>query len=86
MQAEKPVCPNRSPVGIDVDPAKTYYWCTCGKSTNQPFCDGSHSGSSFVPLAFKPKPDEKKVYFCQCKRTENQPYCDGTHSNNKLDW
>lgn len=86
MQSSKPDCPNRQPIQVSTDPSKTYYWCTCGKSKKQPFCDGAHSGTSFSPLPFKPKPGETTVYLCQCKRTENAPYCDGAHSNNKLDW
>lgn len=86
MQALKPDCPNRKPIEVNVEEGKTYWWCTCGKSKNQPFCDGSHSGTGFVPMKFQPSPGEKTVVFCQCKRTGNKPYCDGSHSNDKLDW
>lgn len=85
MQALKPSCPNRKPIEYIVEPGKTYWWCSCGKSSNQPFCDGSHP-AGFAPVKFEPSKEEKVVVFCQCKRTGNKPYCDGSHSNNKLDW
>jgi CDGSH iron-sulfur domain-containing protein 3 len=55
-----------------------YFWCACGKAKNQPFCDGSHAGSSFRPLAFEIT-EEKQSALCACKKTKNGPYCDGTH-------
>ena len=58
----------------------TYYWCACGKSKNQPFCDSSHAGSGFTPLAFTIDV-EKTVYLCQCKQSKNKPFCDGSHRN-----
>ena len=58
----------------------TYYWWRCGRSSNQPFCDGSHHGSEFEPLRFEIK-EPTKVALCQCKRTGNPPYCDGTHNS-----
>jgi len=61
-----------------VDAGKTYYWCACGKSNNQPFCDGSHKGSQFTPLAYSAE-ETKTVYLCQCKQTAAPPFCDGSH-------
>src|SRR5690606_23331646 len=58
---------------------KEYYWCACGRSRNQPFCDGSHEGTEFTPLAFTPEEDGE-AYLCRCKRTGNPPYCDGSHA------
>ncbi len=86
MQAEKPICPNRKPMEVPVEGGKVYWWCTCGKSKKQPFCDGSHKGTSFVPLKYEPAPGDKTAVLCQCKRTGNKPFCDGTHTNEKLDW
>jgi CDGSH iron-sulfur domain-containing protein 3 len=60
--------------------AGTYWYCTCGESANQPFCDGSHKGSEFRPEKVD-LADACKVAFCQCKRSASQPRCDGTHRN-----
>ena len=68
-----------SPIGIVVEEGKSYFWCTCGKSSKQPFCDGSHKGSEFTPLAYKAE-ESKKVFFCTCKQTDDQPLCDGSHN------
>ncbi len=59
--------------------AGTYYYCTCGESQNQPFCDGSHSGTEFSPQEFSVE-DKKRCALCQCKRTGNAPFCDGAHA------
>ena len=68
-----------APIGVDVEEGKTYYWCTCGKSSKQPFCDGSHKGTDFTPVTYKAKAT-KKMFFCSCKQTNNQPFCDGSHN------
>ena len=57
----------------------TYYWCACGRSINQPFCDGSHKDSGYTPLSFIVK-GKKDVWLCQCKHSKNKPFCDGTHN------
>lgn len=67
------------PIEVSLEAEKKYYWCTCGRSQSQPFCDGSHKGTSFVPQAFSVTED-KKAWLCSCKKTNNGPYCDGTHS------
>lgn len=77
---EKPVISQKSPIPVEVKKGQTYYWCSCGRSSNQPFCDGSHKGSSFQPLAFTAEKDET-VYLCACKQTKTAPYCDGTHNS-----
>jgi len=75
-----PVIAQTSPYGVEVEEGKKYFWCACGKSAKQPFCDGSHSGSDFTPLMYEAT-ETKKVFFCGCKKTSNQPLCDGTHSS-----
>jgi len=76
---EKPVRASDTPFAINVEAGKSYWWCSCGKSKKQPFCDGSHSGSSFTPLKFDAT-ENKTMYFCGCKATKKAPFCDGTHS------
>ena len=76
---EKPIRAGDSPIGIDVVEGKSYFWCTCGKSSKQPFCDGSHKGTNFSPLVYKAK-QSKKEFFCTCKLTKDQPLCDGSHN------
>ncbi|MBE9101924.1 CDGSH iron-sulfur domain-containing protein [Vacuolonema iberomarrocanum] len=74
----EPVIFDKKPAVMDLD-AGTYYWCSCGQSSNQPFCNGSHKGTDFTPIAFTL--DEKKtVALCNCKVTGNQPFCDGSHA------
>ena len=68
-----------SALAIEVEQGKSYYWCSCGKSSKQPFCDGSHKGTEFKPLAYKAELT-KKVFFCVCKQTNDQPFCDGSHN------
>ena len=68
----------KAPVKVDVEAGKTYFWCACGKSANQPFCDGSHKGSEFAPMKWTAEADGAK-WFCACKQTEGQPFCDGSH-------
>jgi CDGSH-type Zn-finger protein len=72
------VIAGRAPIAVDVEAGKTYYWCACGKSAKQPFCDGSHKGGEFSPRAHIPA-QSGKVYFCACKQSAKAPLCDGTH-------
>ncbi len=70
--------PQKSPYATPVEASKSYYWCSCGQSKAQPFCDGSHKGSGFTPVKFDAT-ESKTVYFCGCKQSANKPLCDGAH-------
>ena len=68
-----------SAIAVEVEKGISYYWCACGKSKNQPFCDSSHKGTEFNPVKYKAE-ETKKKFFCSCKQTDNQPFCDGSHN------
>ncbi|MEC4982661.1 MAG: CDGSH iron-sulfur domain-containing protein [Oscillatoria sp. PMC 1068.18] len=74
----KPIIADKKPVVLELEPG-TYYWCACGASQKQPFCDGSHQGTDFTPQKFE-LTEPKKVALCNCKYTKNAPFCDGTHA------
>ena len=76
----EPVIARKEPYGIDVESGTEYWWCACGHSGNQPFCDGSHKGTGLTPMRYEAKAD-RKVWFCGCKQTANGPVCDGTHNS-----
>jgi len=73
-----PIIADNKPVKVNLSQGQEYHFCTCGRSKNQPFCDGSHTGTSFKPYAFVADKDEE-AYLCACKHTGNKPFCDGTH-------
>ncbi len=73
-----PKIAQKAPYGVDVEAGKEYWWCACGLSESQPFCDGSHEGTPFKPLKYVAERSEK-IWFCGCKRTKTPPICDGTH-------
>ena len=75
----EPIVAQKSPYAVPVEAGKNYFWCSCGKSAKQPFCDGSHQGSSFTPVKYTAT-ETKTAYFCGCKHTKNQPMCDGSHA------
>ena len=76
---EKPKVASLFPIQCKIEANKEYYYCTCGYSKKQPFCDGSHKGTSFKPLIFT-SPATTEEALCTCKRTKLEPYCDGIHS------
>lgn len=73
------VVAQKAPFAVELAQGETYHWCACGRSANQPFCDGSHQGTGIEPVAFTAeKPGT--AYVCGCKRTANRPFCDGAHN------
>ena len=76
--SDMPEIGGRAPLTIDVEAGKSYWWCACGQSKKQPFCDGSHKGTSFAPMEYKAE-QAGKAWFCTCKRTAKKPMCDGSH-------
>jgi len=74
-----PVIAQKAPFGVEVEAGQTYWWCRCGRSQKQPFCDGSHKSTEFTPLKYTAE-ESKKVFFCGCKHSARQPLCDGTHN------
>ena len=75
-----PVVAQNGPMPVKVEAGKTYFWCACGKSRKQPFCDGAHKGSGIAPVKFTAEAD-KKLFFCGCKASAKAPFCDGTHKD-----
>lgn len=74
-----PKIPFRTPESRKLEPGE-YYWCSCGRSSNQPFCDGSHQGTEFTPLRFEVK-ETKWMNLCRCKKTGTPPICDDSHED-----
>ncbi|MCS6790602.1 MAG: CDGSH iron-sulfur domain-containing protein [Bacteroidia bacterium] len=73
----KPIVPQKAPYGLELE-AGTYFWCACGRSAQQPFCDGSHKGTGISPFRFVLE-EKRKVWLCGCKHTRKPPFCDGMH-------
>lgn len=76
--SDVPKISQKAPYPVEVEAGKNYFWCSCGQSANQPFCDGSHKGSDFAPVKFEATED-KRVFFCGCKNNGDGPLCDGSH-------
>jgi CDGSH-type Zn-finger protein len=74
----KPVIANNAPISVQLVKGEEYYFCTCGRSANQPFCDGSHTGTGFEPVKLD-LAEAQKVWLCGCKRSADKPFCDGAH-------
>src|SRR5690349_17566300 len=77
----EPTIARLKPCLVTLRAGRTYFWCTCGRSNNQPFCDGSHKGTAFEPLQHVAGPENEEVLLCACKRTRTPPFCDGSHTN-----
>jgi len=77
--SETPIIAQKAPYPVEVEAGKTYFWCACGRSATQPFCDGSHKGTGLNPMKYTAESD-RKLFFCGCKASSKAPLCDGTHS------
>jgi CDGSH-type Zn-finger protein len=77
--AEDPVVAQKAPYPVEVEAGKSYFWCVCGRSAKQPFCDGSHKETGLAPMKYTAEKDGK-LFFCGCKATAKAPLCDGTHN------
>jgi CDGSH-type Zn-finger protein len=75
----EPTVAQKSPYAVELAPGD-YWWCACGMSKRQPFCDGAHKGSGFEPVKFAVK-EAQRVWLCGCKHSEGKPFCDGSHSS-----
>ena len=75
---DQPNIAAKAPIKVTLQAGKDYWFCTCGKSASQPFCDGSHKGTTFAPKKFTAE-KEGDAWLCQCKHTGKAPFCDGTH-------
>lgn len=73
----EPVIAAKQPSVMELEPG-TYYWCSCGLSNNQPFCNGAHKETGFTPIQVEIT-EKQRVALCDCKRTGKAPFCDGTH-------
>lgn len=76
----QPVPAQKAPYNFTVKAGRKYFWCACGRSKQQPFCDGSHAGTGLGPIIHAATADEE-LWFCGCKATKSPPFCDGTHSS-----
>ncbi len=75
----EPVVASETPFPVELEPG-TYWWCACGRSASQPFCDGSHKGTDLNPVKFEIS-EKTKVWLCGCKQTQDAPFCDGSHKD-----
>lgn len=78
--SEEPIIAQKAPYAVDLEGGKTYYWCACGRSKTQPFCDGAHEGTTFQPVAFTPEKADT-YYLCGCKHSASKQLCDGSHND-----
>jgi CDGSH-type Zn-finger protein len=79
MSDEEPLCPQKGPYQVTLEAGRAYFWCVCGRSARQPFCDGAHKTTSFQPHRFVA--ESSGIFnLCGCKSTDDRPFCDGTHN------
>ncbi len=76
----QPVAAQKAPYSFTVKAGRKYFWCACGRSKSQPFCDGSHAGTDIAPVVYAATAAEE-LWFCGCKATKSPPFCDGTHQS-----
>jgi methylamine---glutamate N-methyltransferase subunit C len=74
-----PIIAKKAPAKVELEEGKAYFWCRCGRSKSQPFCDGSHKGLDIGPIRFVAE-KSGNAFLCQCKASSKKPFCDGTHS------
>ena len=77
--ADEPIVAQLNPYQVELEEGKTYYWCRCGKSKAQPFCDGAHKGTGIEPMEMT-VPKSGTYFLCGCKQTDDEPFCDGSHN------
>lgn len=80
MSEPVPNIAQKGPYAVELEAGKLYFWCRCGNSKNQPFCDGSHKGGPFTPVKFTAE-TTGTAYLCGCKHSGHKPFCDGTHKS-----
>ena len=77
MTESVPIIAAKTPTKVELETGKDYYWCRCGRSKSQPFCDGSHKGTKFAPMKFTIERRVKEINLCGCKLSKEKPFCDG---------
>jgi CDGSH-type Zn-finger protein len=80
MENKLPIIVQKAPFKVNVQAGEKYFWCSCGLSKNQPFCDSSHKGSGFKPSFFEAS-ESKTIYFCGCRHSKKGAICDGSHNS-----
>ena len=76
----EPIVAAKAPSKVALEAGKDYWWCACGRSQNQPFCDGSHKGTNLAPQKVSVAASND-YWLCACKQSRNSPFCDGTHKS-----
>jgi CDGSH-type Zn-finger protein len=74
----QPTVAQKAPYKVELKEGERYWWCACGLSKSQPFCDGSHKVTEFRPIQYNAT-ETKEAWLCGCKQSAGKPFCDGTH-------